>query len=179
MVACNIDDQASSITIRTRAKGLLSKLAHDLEIQVERFEGDVDVDGDSWTATLTVPAGALRVVGALKRGRVDDGVLSSNDKAEIDRKIRNDVVPDAVRIAIEGRSPTQARVDVVVATGSQRIDGHLDREGASDGAMVAYGQLTLSLRALGIKEIKGPLGAFKVDDAIDVAFWMKVTRPAA
>ena len=32
MVACNIDDQASSITIRTRAKGLLSKLAHDLEI---------------------------------------------------------------------------------------------------------------------------------------------------
>jgi hypothetical protein len=41
------------------------------------------------------------------------------------------------------------------------------REG---GGSLATGRVDLSLRALGIPEVKGPLGAFRVSDTVEVVY---------
>lgn len=168
-----IDRQASTFTIRTRAKGLLAKLAHDLEIQAGRFDGEVDVDGDRWSARLRFPVSALTVVGALKGDKVDRAVLSPSDCAEIERKIQQEVLPTQhVSVAAEGSSRSEGTVVVEAPRGQQRQSVELTTEGRPGGEIVTFGKLVLSLRALGIREVKAPLGAFKVDDRVEVAFWV-------
>lgn len=179
MATKTIDFQASTITIRTRAKGMLSRLAHDLEIDASRWDGAVELDGDAWKATLTFDVRGLRVVGALKGDRVDRAVLSASDKDEIERKIRSEVLPiDSVTVSLSGTD--RKRADVVVAglVGEQKMSVPITVEERRDGELVVFGDLKLSLSRLGIKEIKGPLGAFKVDDAIAVAFWLMLAGDA-
>lgn len=170
----NIDTRGSTITLRTRAKGLLSRLAHDLEIEARRFEGEVEVDGDSWSAELSFPVRELRTVGAIKRGRVDFDVLSRDDIEEIDRKIREEVLVGAVvKVRATGKSRTRGEVTIVTPGGEQRVGARLAVEG-DDGAEVIHGELKGSLRALGVPEVKAPLGVFKVDDAVEIAYRLKL-----
>lgn len=173
-----IDRQASTVTIRTRAKGLLSKLAHDLEIQAARIDGDVEVDEESWKATLRFDVSALTVVGALKGDKVDRAVLSPSDRAEIERKIRHEVL-DVGQIVVRAEGTERGAGDVVVEAkrGEQRRRVSLTTEDRPGGEIVTFGKLDLSLRALGVDEIKGPLGAFKVDDRVEVAFWIMLAAP--
>jgi hypothetical protein len=175
----HIDFQASTITIRTRAKGMLSRLAHDLEIDAERFHGEVEVDGDRWRAELRFPSNGLRVVGALRGDRVDRAVLSPSDRGEIERRMRADVLGEG-EVTVSARGEGHERADVVVAarSGKESLSTPITVEQRRDGETVCHGKLTLSLRALGIKEIKGPLGAFRVDDTVEVAFWMMLAAPA-
>ncbi len=170
----DIDHGASSITVRTRAKGLLGRLAHDLEIQAASFSGEVRVDGARWQAALRFPVSGLRVVGVLKDDRVDRGVLSSRDVDEIERKIQREVLRGReVTVALSGEGD-RGELTVTAPRGEQRLPLRLTR--GDDGRV--YGNLWLSLRALGVDEIKGPLGAFKVDDAVEIGFDVKLTSPA-
>lgn len=171
----NIDLEASTITVRTRAKGMLARLAHDLEIAATRFDGDVTTDGDAWTATLSIEVASMNVAGVLKHGRVDRNTLSASDKTEIERRIRAEVLPvDHIGVTLSGKDRSRAEVTVNVARGKQSLSVPLQTE-TRDGALIVFGELKLSLDRLGIREIKAPLGAFRVDDAIEVAFWLKLT----
>lgn len=176
----DIDRQASTVTIRTRAKGLLSKLAHDLEIQTARFDGDVEVDETDWKATLRFPVSGLTVAGALKGDKVDRAILSPSDRAEIERKLRDEVLGvDEIVVTAEGKDRGAGDVVVKARRGEQRRAVSLTTEDRPGGEIVTYGTVDLSLRALGVDEIKGPLGAFKVDDRIEVAFWIMLAAPSA
>ena len=176
----DIDLQASTVTLRTRAKGLLSKLAHDLEIQAEGFDGEVEVQDEEWKATLRFPVSSLTVVGALKGDKVDRAILSSSDRAEIERKIREEVLATSEIVATaEGTDRKGGKVVVKARRGEQSRRVSLTTEERPGGEIVAYGSTDLSLRALGVDEIKGPLGAFKVDDRVEVAFWIMLAAPAS
>ena len=169
-----LDTDASSVTIRTRAKGLLGKLAHDLEIQADQMTAAVSVDGDSWQAELTFPVSGLRVIGALKGGQVDASILSRKDISDIESKIRGDVlIGNAVKVVAKGSSRSFADAVVVAPRGEQKLAADLSAE-ERDGALVVFGKTRLSLDKLGVKEIKGPLGAFRVDDAVEVAFFFQL-----
>ena len=52
-------DEASTFTIRTRAEGMLSKLAHDLELVADGVTAEVDVDGETWAGCVTPVGGDL------------------------------------------------------------------------------------------------------------------------
>lgn len=182
MAEREIVHHASTVTIRTRAKGLLSKLAHDLEIAAAGFSGMVDVREGALHAELRFPVSSLEVVGAVRGDRVDRTVLSADDRAEIERRIKTDVLPNKeIIVTVAGKAPPEAgsveNVDVTVVgpRGRQHLSVKLSTEDR-DGRQVGHGTLALSLSALGIKEIKGPLGAFKVDDAVLVAFWIELSR---
>lgn len=169
-----LDLEASTIAVRTRAKGMLARLAHDLEIAATRFEGEVTTDGDAWTATLSVAVAGLNVAGVLKNGRVDRNTLSASDKSEIERRIRAEVLPiDHIGVSLRGKDRTRADVTVSAARGKQSLSVPLRTE-TRDGALIVFGELELSLDRLGVREVKAPLGAFRVDDAIEVAFWIKL-----
>lgn len=164
---------AAKITLRTRAEGLLARFAHDLEIAGTEVSGKVTVDGDAWTADLSVPVAALRVEGALHGAELDRSVLSASDRAQIEQKMREDVFfggARAVTAAAHGASRTGGEATITVGSRSQRAPVTLHVEATGEGALRATGRLTLSLQALGVKPIKGPLGAFRVKDAVEVLF---------
>jgi len=174
----DIDRQASTVTIRTRAKGLLSKLAHDLEIQATEFDGAIDVEESAWKATLRFPVRKLTVVGTLKGDKVDRAVLSPGDRAEIERKIQQEVLPTGeIVVTAQGEQRSSGEVEVRAPKGKQQRRVTLTTEDRPGGEIVSFGKVELSLRALGVAEIKGPLGAFKVDDRVEVAFWLMLAAP--
>ncbi len=85
--------------IFTYKAGLLSAVGHDLLLRCTRFELTVDEESASGTFDGT----ALEVVGAMKGGAVQTGVLSAKDCADILANIRNAVFKrhEAGRITFE------------------------------------------------------------------------------
>lgn len=164
---------SATITLRTRAEGLLARLAHDLELTSSDVSGQVTVDGDAWTAELSVPVASLRVVGALRGDEVDRAALSAGDRARIEEKMRADVFfggASVVTASARGASLTGGEATISIASRSQRVPILVSASSLADATMRATGRLTLSLDRLGVKPIKGPLGAFRVKDAIEVSF---------
>jgi hypothetical protein len=159
----------SSVALRTRARGLLSRLAHDLEIASEAVEGEATIDGESWTARLAVPSASLRVKGVLHGDVVDPGVLSAGDRAEIERRLREEVLGGARAVTVEaaGASRSGGEATVVLAGGRERVRVGL-RVVEEAGVYTVSATARVSLARLGVREVKGPLGAFRVDDVIEV-----------
>jgi hypothetical protein len=163
-----IDPAASSVRIRTRATGLLARLAHDLELRATSLQGTVEEEPASWTTDLHVAVSGLRVAGTLHGDRLDPTALSASDRAEIERKVREEVLRvGEVRVRATGRDRASAEVEVVAARATTMRAALSVRE-AGDGGLLVGTAFPLSLRALGVAEVKGPLGAFKVDDTVEV-----------
>lgn len=169
-------DEASTFTIRTRAEGMLSKLAHDLELVADGVTAEVDVDGETWRAGLVFPVDRIDVVGTLDGDRVDRGGLNRIERMEIKRRLRKEVLPDrTVRVVAEGSSFAEGKLTLLAPTGQHEVPlRELRVEAANGDQLVVEGRSFVSLRALGIKEIKGPLGAFKVSDAVELRFHVKL-----
>lgn len=168
-----VDSAAASVTLRTRAEGLLARLAHDLELTAAPVSGKVTLDGDAWTADLSVPVTALHVAGALHGEELDRSTLSASDRAQIEQKMREDVFfggATEVSAAARGASRTSGEAMISIGNRSQRVPVTVSAEPLLEGKTRATGRFTLSLEKLGVKPIKGPLGAFRVKDAVEVRF---------
>jgi hypothetical protein len=167
-----IEPALSTVAVRTRAAGLLARFAHDLEIRAAEVRGRASVDGDTWTAELAIPVVGLRVAGVLRDDRVDSTVLSANDRLEIERKLREEVLPgtSVVRVRASGASRGLGEARIELTRGNAAVRAPLATREAPDASIEVSGNVRLSLRALGIQEIKAPLGAFKVRDDVEVRF---------
>jgi hypothetical protein len=165
-----LDAQRSRVRLRTYAKGLLSALAHDLELEALPT-GTIEPEGDVWKASLEVKADAIKVLGVLRRGRVHTDVLSANDVKEIERKIREEILAPSPSIAIEVRGTPQ-RPDATIRMSPPRTGGAKPKATievkADDEVIEAKVKGTLSMRALGLAEVKGPLGAFVIKDDVEI-----------
>ncbi|XXY47972.1 hypothetical protein WME91_49010 [Sorangium sp. So ce269] len=175
----NLDPTASRLTIRTRAVGMLARLAHDLEITASELSGRARLDGDAWTAELAVRAAALRVAGVLRGDRLDPEALSAGDRRDIERRLRDEVLggTELVDVRASGTARDRADVRVKIASGSAALAARLSSRDRGEGAIGVTGSCQLSLAALGVREVKGPLGAFKVRDEIEILFDLTL-RPA-
>lgn len=164
-----VDTRASEILIRTRAEGMLARLAHDLEIRVADFKAEVEREEERWRIDLRIPVDQLHVAGVLKRGRVDTNTLSAREVREIEKKIRREVFAGLHEVRVDG-SGHNAEGDLTVhgPRGTQSLFVRLNLSESSEDHTVVQGRLSVSLRRLGIKEVKAPLGAFKVSDAIEI-----------
>lgn len=168
MTILTLDPSRSRLVVRTRAKGLLGKLAHDLELESRALSGQVELDGERHAATLTLPSSSLRVVGVLKGGALDRTVLSPSDVADIEARVRRDILRASdVRARAEGTGRARSRAKATVGGPEAPAELTLSVDARGDElSLTARG--TLSLRALGAPEIKGPLGAFKVADELEL-----------
>lgn len=166
-----LDSGSSKLTIRTRAQGMLARLAHDLSILARSIEGQAQLlDKDRWTASLTVTP-SLLVEGVLKDGRVDTAVLSASDRQEIERRVLDEILRrQDVRVEASGSSRTSGNAKITVAGTSASASAQLQLRERDDGSLEAKGHSELSLQALGVPPIKGPLNAFRVADAVVVEF---------
>lgn len=179
MSELHLDPNASRLTIHTRAAGMLARLAHDLEITASELRGRARLDGESWTAELEVPVARLSVAGVLRGDRVDPDALSAGDRGDIERRLRGEVLggTEIVTVRASGATRDRADVRVQVASGSGALVARLSSRDRGDGAIGVTGTCQLSMAALGVREVKGPLGAFKVRDELDVLFDLTL-RPA-
>jgi len=89
----HFDASSAECLVLTYKEGLLSAIAHDLEIRVSRFE--VDVDPETLAVQARFDAASLQVVGALHDGAVQPGALGDADKQKIEHNITADVLHTA------------------------------------------------------------------------------------
>jgi len=171
-----VDAAASKILIHTRAEGLLARLAHDLELRVRSVEGKVSLDGDAWTAELSAPVSGIEVVGVLRGDAVDEGALSSSDRADIKKKMQTEVLTaPAVVVKASGASRASGEATVEVGSGRQRVSFAPKARETEAGGFVVEGRFAVSLGALGIKPPKGPLGAFRVNDEVEILYSLSLS----
>jgi hypothetical protein len=95
------------IQVLTFKDGLLSRMAHDLRIDVTGFT--IEQDGDAIVAQID--AGSLRVDTAMKRNQPARG-LSGDDKAKIEANIRDKVLQSGSYpwIVFRAEAPRRASV---------------------------------------------------------------------
>ncbi|WP_437680626.1 hypothetical protein [Sorangium sp. So ce131] len=174
-----LDPGASRLIVRTRAVGMLARLAHDLEITASDLRGRARLDGPSWTAEIAIDVRKLRVAGVVRGDRLDPDVLSAADRRDIEQRLQGEVLrgTDVVEVRASGATRDRADVRVQVASGSAALSLPLTSRERGDGAVGVEGSCQVSLAALGVREVKGPLGAFKVRDGIEVLFDLTL-RPA-
>lgn len=174
MNALRFNPQESRLILHTKATGLLSRFAHDLEIAASGMSAEVSLDGDAWKAEVRVPVSGLSVVGVLRGGLVDKGVLSDADRAEIENKIRREVFSGRAEVRVSAGGEARSRGEAAVLVGSKSERVRVSQEAVEKGAgkIEVSGRLEVSMKKLGLEEVKGPLGAFKVSDTILVVYTM-------
>lgn len=109
-----------TLLVYTFKEGLLSRLAHDLQVRLQRFEVEVDAG----RVSARFPLDAFRVIGAMKNGRLAEGTLSASDRGKIEHTLREEVLHTA-------RHP-EARLTAEVVPdgeGRARLEGTLDLAG--------------------------------------------------
>lgn len=184
MTKLTLDSASSKLTIHTWAEGMLSALAHDLELTAGGLSASGSQDGDEFDLELTVPVSSIRVRGTVKGGQVDESGLKPGDKADVEKKIQKDVLKVTSVVAkvrgkaAEGDTEVRCDVNVEVGKGRSSVPTRASVERKASGEVVAKGSAMVKLSELSIKPIKGPLGSFKLKDGVEVSYEL-ILKPAS
>lgn len=163
------DARDADCRVFTYKEGLLSAVAHDLELAVRSFEIEVSDDGSRLTATFD--ASSIAVVDAIVEGRRSPGALSDKDKEKIQSNIVSDVIPVKKHPRIRFESTEIRETD-----GGWTVRGRLELAGRTkdlvidarreDGAALA--EVVLHQPDFGIKPYSAMLGTLKIKPDIRV-----------
>ena len=158
---------SASLEVRTYRDGVGQKVGHDLILELERWEGTVEVDdeGAVSAAGLDADPGSLRV----REGLHGVKPLSDRDRAEIRRNIDQKILlgrPIAFEsTAVEhagGRLSVTGELTMAGSTRTASFELELD----ADGRLRAT--LPVTQTRWGIKPYRGFMGALRVRDTVEV-----------
>lgn len=155
--------------IYTYKEGLLSTVAHDLKIQVERFE--IDIDPETMRVSAKFEATSLRVLCAMKDDTELQGSISAKDCAEIEVSIVKDVLHTKAHplITFESSSvrPTVDGYDIVGILKLHGKEKSIQAKAKSrEGELVV--EFVLNQPDFGIKPYSALLGTLKVKSEVRV-----------
>ena len=153
----------ADIRVFTYKEGLLSKVAHDLELRVGRFE--IAVDPNTGSVRARIEARSLEVVNALRNGVQDPNMLTPSNKAEILDNLRKDVLHTDKWTSIVFESTS---VSDTLVTGRLSLHG-ITREiqvTVRQEADARVGEVRLDQRDFGIRPYSAMLGALKVQPEV-------------
>ena len=163
-----------SVRVFRQQGRLLSRLAHDLELRLERFTVILTPN----RVDFSFEPDALEVQGAIVDGRLDRDLFDADKKAEIEKNLRNEVLstPSFPRARFQGSFEDEgARVLVrgqLELRGVERpIEFELVREGEH-----CRGEVTLVPSRWGIAPYQALFGALKLEDRVLVLLDV-MTRP--
>lgn len=150
-----VDSSAFEVLVFTFKEGLLSTVAHDLQLKVSR----ATLDLEPGRVVVELDATSLRVVGAMRQGTVEP--LMSAMTSEIERNIIADV--------LEPRRFGSVRFESTKLT-SAVLEGQLSLHGVTRpvrGAVQTVGtrrvaEVRLDQREFGIRPYSAMLGTLKV-----------------
>jgi YceI-like domain len=165
----HFDASNAECLVLTYKEGLLSAIAHDLEIRVERF--DLDIDEAPLAVRARFDAASLKVIGALHDGAAQPGSISESDRHKIERTILDEVLQ-----AREYASIVFASSAVTVEGEGFRVAGDLTLHGRTrpltfvarpDGERLVVA-VRLHQPDFGIKPYSALLGALKIKPDVTV-----------
>jgi polyisoprenoid-binding protein YceI len=167
------------LTVATGKGGAAARAAHNLSIQVQRWEATIVLADDpaDTTMSLTADSRSLRVTG----GTGGMTALGDDDKAGITQTIDEEVLRGS---AITFRS---SEVSADGGPGRLRVRGDLELAGASnpiefalsvsdDGRVEATATVTQT--AHGIKPYSALFGTLKVSDEVEVSIDARIGAPS-
>lgn len=163
------DSKNAQCRVFTFKEGLLSAVAHDLELEVGSFE--VELADDRGAVTATFDPRSIRVLHAMADGHPNPGGLGAKDKDKIAATIVSDVIPVKKHPTIRFVSKEITPVD-----GGWRVRGTLELAGRSREITVpvsaegdaALAEVTLHQPDFGIKPYSAMLGALKIKPDVKV-----------
>jgi len=162
-----LDTNSRSLNVYTFKEGLLSKLAHDLLIDITDFKVNLEVPEAGFASgslELEIQANSLRVICALKDGERTDA-LKEKDIVDIEKDMGGKVLhPDKYPTATfrsksiqEKESGYKIDGDLTLHGVTKSIDFDLD---TSCGNL--NGTITLLQKGYGIKPFKAMMGTLKI-----------------
>ncbi len=173
--AYSLSGNSGNLHVYTFKEGLLSKLAHDLLIDITNFKVNLDVPEAGFTSgslELEIQANSLKVICALKDGERTDA-LKEKDIADIEKDMGGKVLhPDKYSTA-NFRSKAIQEKD-----GGYKINGDLSLHGVNKSIDFDIdtngenlkGMITLLQKDYGIKPFKAMLGTLKIKNEINIGF---------
>ena len=173
----HFDASTAECLVFTYKEGLLSAIAHDLEIRVGRF--DLDIDEVPLAVRARFDPTSLTVVGARSHGAVQPGALGESDRHKIERTLQDEVLHVREHASIVFTS------SAVTAEGEGfRVAGDLTLHGKTrpltfvarpEGERMVV-SVQLHQPEFGIKPYSAMLGALKIKP--DVTLRCSVPRAA-
>ncbi len=173
--AYSLDTNSGNLHVYTFKEGLLSKLAHDLLIDVTDFKVNLDVPEAGFASgslELEIQANSLKVICALKDGKRTDA-LKEKDIADIEKDIGGKVLhPDKFPTANfrsksiqEKEAGFSVNGDLSLHGVTKSIDFDVDTSGGN-----LKGMITLLQKDYGIKPFKAMMGTLKIKNEINIGF---------
>ena len=187
----SLNGNSGKICVYTFKEGLLSKLAHDLLIDVTNFKVNANVPEEGFTSgniDLELQANSLKVVCALKEGERQPNTLKEKDIADIERDMAKKVLhPD--------KYPTVnfCSKEILKKPGlyykleedGYHVKGELSLHGVTkpvefnvkitNGENLT-GMITLLQKDYGIKPFKAMLGTLKIKNEINIGFDLSLNQ---
>ena len=170
-----LDTNSGNLNVYTFKEGLLSKLAHDLLIDITDFKVNLEVPEAGFVSgslELEIQANSLKVVCALKDGERTDA-LKEKDIADIERDM-------GVKVLHPDKYPTATFCSKTIQEkdGGYKINGDLSLHGVTksiDFDIDANGEhikgmITLLQKDYGIKPFKAMMGTLKIKNEINIDF---------
>ena len=170
-----LDTNSGNLNVYTFKEGLLSKLAHDLLIDITDFKVNLEVPEAGFASgslELEIQANSLKVVCALKDGERTDA-LKEKDIADIERDM-------GVKVLHPDKYPTATFCSKTIQEkdGGYKINGDLSLHGVTksiDFDIDANGEhikgmITLLQKDYGIKPFKAMMGTLKIKNEINIDF---------
>lgn len=163
------DAKQADCRIFTFKEGILSAVAHDLELRVHELE--IELSDDRRAVTATFDPRSLRVVDAIVDGRRSPGTISAKDKAKIESNIVTEVIPVARFPEVRFVSSAIRAVDA-----GWEIEGTLMLAGRTRPICIpvhradgkAIGEVTLHQPEYGIKPYSAMLGTLRIQPDVKV-----------
>ena len=163
------DARDADCRVFTYKDGLLSAVAHDLELRVGSFE--IEVSDDRARITARFDPRSIEVVDAIIDGRRSPGTLGPRDKEKIQSNIVSEVIPLKKHPDVRFESS-----EVSEDAGGWTVRGRLELAGRSrelvvkatreNGAVVA--EVVLHQPDFGIKPYSAMLGTLKIKPDVRV-----------
>jgi hypothetical protein len=153
--------------VYTYRDGVLSRVGHDLKLQVADWH--LDIDGEALVARFSTAS--LKVVCAWREGQEDHRALSASDKRSIEDNIRKDVLkvrryPEVdfegtYRLDGEDRAHIEGEVEIL----ERKKQLHLSARREDDEWVL---RTQLDQHEFGIKPFRAFLGALRIVPVLDV-----------
>ena len=161
--------EGGEVRVFTFKEGLLSAVAHDLELAVERFS--LTWDDARTRVSATFDATSVRVLHPVVHGRPSPGTLSARDLAKIEGNVASDVLrtrahPEASFESSSVRAEGEGflvRGTLTLVGRSAGIDAHVRREGAR-----WVTEVVLDQTRWGITPYSAMMGTLKIKPEIRV-----------
>ena len=172
-----LNGNSGKMSVYTYKEGLLSKLAHDLLIDVNKYTVNLNIPEDGLSAgnlEVEIHADSLKVICAMKDGQQQPDTIKEDDLATIEKDMFGKVLHPDKYPTINFRSK-----NIQEKEGRYRVNGELSLHGVTKPIEFDIdtpndnnlkGRFSILQKDYGIKPFKAMMGTLKIKNELQFPF---------